>query len=156
MVGMPKPFPKKPDIEFEPNAAARFETLVKSAVKDGPPMKYVWAIVEGLAGIGVAFYVFSKVDTRFEVIVVALLLMTYVAVRISAVALGRVIMQDLIALGTSQALVQKGIGDPDDVERLERDMLETSRKLKGIRPGDIILAALGIVELLCLYRLPTA
>jgi hypothetical protein len=33
---MPKPSPKKPDIEFEPDAWARFETLVKSAAKMGP------------------------------------------------------------------------------------------------------------------------
>jgi hypothetical protein len=32
---MPKPSPKKLDIEFEPDAWARFETLVKSAAKMG-------------------------------------------------------------------------------------------------------------------------
>jgi hypothetical protein len=32
---MPKPSPEKPKIEFEPDAWARFETLVKSAAKLG-------------------------------------------------------------------------------------------------------------------------
>jgi hypothetical protein len=32
---MPKPSPKKPDIEFAPDAWARFERLVKSAAKIG-------------------------------------------------------------------------------------------------------------------------
>ena len=33
---MPKPSPKKPDIEFAPDAWERFESLVKSAAKIGP------------------------------------------------------------------------------------------------------------------------
>ena len=33
---MPKPSPKKPDIEFAPDAWERFESLVKSAAKMGP------------------------------------------------------------------------------------------------------------------------
>jgi hypothetical protein len=32
---MPKPSPKKPDIEFAPDAWERFESLVKSAAKMG-------------------------------------------------------------------------------------------------------------------------
>jgi hypothetical protein len=40
---MPKPSPKKPDIEFEPDAWARFETLIKSAAKMGhQPHKVTW------------------------------------------------------------------------------------------------------------------
>jgi hypothetical protein len=33
---MPKPSPKKPEIEFAPDAWERFESLVKSAAKMGP------------------------------------------------------------------------------------------------------------------------
>ena len=33
---MPKPSPEKPEIEFEPDAWERFESLVKSAAKIGP------------------------------------------------------------------------------------------------------------------------
>jgi hypothetical protein len=34
-LAMPKPSPKKPDIEFAPDAWSRFERLVKSAAKIG-------------------------------------------------------------------------------------------------------------------------
>jgi hypothetical protein len=120
-------------------------------------MKYVWAIVEGIATVGIAYYVFSKVSARFEVIVVALLLMTYVNIRAGLLFWSKAMGKMLMGMTGFQILTLKRLNAEDsEIGRIEREFAELLRTAKDFTPGDIIAIAMGVVDLLCLYHLLTA
>ncbi len=73
-------------------------------------MKYVWALVESAATVWVAYFVLSKVSARFEVVVVALLMMTYVTVRAGLVFLSKALLRAFTALSGFQVLILKRVG----------------------------------------------
>jgi hypothetical protein len=126
----------------------------------GPFMKYVWAyvwaIVENIATVWIAYYVFSKVSARFEVVVVALLLSTYSTIRAGQEYSIKARAEAFIWVSRLQILTLKRLGTLDDeIGRLEREVAELLRKSKDILPADIIMLAMGVVILLCLYHLLT-
>jgi len=106
--------------------------------------------------VGIAYYVLSKVSARFDVVVVALLLMTYVNIRAGLLFWAKAMGKMLMGMVGFQILTLRRLNAEDsEIGRIEREFAEFLRTAKDFTPGDLFIIAFGVVDLLCLFRLLT-
>jgi hypothetical protein len=118
-----------------------------------------WRFLSAVLQVLFVLYVFSRLDVRFEIIVVAILGLIYASIRGLDAALAPVLANIIVRWEKDFIAIRKHIGDDDGGEReTEVPVPAAERALRRVTftSTAIELITLWLITLICLYELFTA
>jgi len=115
-------------------------------------LSYAWRVVSNALQLLVVLYVFSRLNVRFEIIVISVLGLIYVSIRSIGYLLLRVLRNIALASAKEFAFLHKWAGE--DVSWRELEVAESEAGLTHITTKEgIDGVTLFCISLVCLYNL---
>jgi hypothetical protein len=115
-------------------------------------LSFAWHVISNVLQILIVLYVFSRLQVRFEVIVVAILGLIYVTIQ--GIGFGIRLMMGMLTINVQKDLIfiRKKMGD--NVSAREKEASATESKMTSM-PFTLLIDGVGfsLIFLICLYQL---
>jgi hypothetical protein len=115
---------------------------------------WAWLILVNLFILAIVLYIFSRLDTRSDIIIVSILGQIYTAIRGYAFLQGQAIIRLFLSSEKEFRKIKTLLGDHDEYEEESRAEIETMLN-KDIAKGWGNIAFLAIIDIICIFELLT-
>ena len=113
---------------------------------------YAWRVVSNLLQVLIVLYIFSRLDVRFEIIVVAILGLIYVTIRTISLNTAYLLTNIVVFAEKDFVFIRKNLGDDVSAREKEDSVAENKLPQMMFRVA-IDGVGLSLIGIVCLYQL---